>query len=174
MQEHAIIWATADPVRRSYRRKQSIPACSSWTAGRRAATWHIYLSKLWSPTAWVFFLLQLTLQFFSSITFFLRNLIYYQRIHNRRKISPQAFLPFLHAKSLASLLFLPLSSLALLPCLAAGTFEEIFLHPTSFPSCSSSIMVPLLRDLFSFSELCPHVPSLPWASIQPSHRITES
>lgn len=106
--------------------------------------------------------------------FFLRNLIYYQRIHNMRKISPQAFLPFLHAKSLASLLFLPLSSLALLPCLAAGTFEEIFLHPTSFPGCSSSIMVPLLRDLFSFSELCPRVPSLPWASIQPSHRITES
>lgn len=57
------------PARRSYRRKWSTLACSSWTAGRSAGTWHVYLSKLWrSPVVWVFFLLQLTLRVFSLIT----------------------------------------------------------------------------------------------------------
>jgi len=53
--------------RRSYRRKRSMLVCSSWTAGWRAVTQLIYLSKLWNSPVRVFFLLQLTLLVYSSI-----------------------------------------------------------------------------------------------------------
>lgn len=113
------------PARRSYRRKWSTLACSSWTAGRSAGTWHVYLSKLWrSPAVWVFFLLQLTLQVFSLITLsppptpplFLRNLIYYQRIHNSRKISPQAFPPSCQVLSLTPFSPTFISGSSPMPC----------------------------------------------------------
>lgn len=107
-----------------------------------------------SPTYTVNLFLNNCLPFFKK-----RNLIYYQRIHNSRKISPQASPPSLRAKFLVLLLYFPALPLALLPCLAASTFEEKFnlLHLAGSPGCSSCcIMVPSLRDLLSFSE--------PWLS----------